>query len=582
MTHFPSTPTGFLLAGTFLGASQTPGTGAVLLLREKKSATSTQSRETTADGPAVLSTARGNKQSLLQKKPVVRGPQKLRDVENDRKFQGDQTSFDTTTATKKTINDKLLLDRLVAAGAIQNTAGLSAVEHQTREHEDDKTDPAKIAAFSSSPPSLLQKARKITKKETTSAGEAGHQTGELHQPSDLVDYCPTEKDWNFYRPQGHSFLPAQNGWGVGYRMFNDEPGADSFGIVSKFTIDVVGGYVEALQMDVSQVEDGINANFYTTSPEDIFRDPGEWEGKINACDSGGAQEPCMELDLVETTGGCGFCATWHDPDGKNGGPCDGGGWRCQNGWSLERKPFDVKMTIDNDGCGNYWKDGQVILDKKVMDCTGTKNIVQTRGILIRSTQWAGWTYMDQHPEWTPQCPGTKTGGGPASGTGFSVAGVRFRGKLVQGEEPTRCADLWAPATADAGGAGTGTNGAGGTAGLQQTSVTGTNNLGTTTGANGLLPGGQQIPNLQTGSGGGLPVPQYGDGAVAGETFMGSSTTLPQAQDDGSSCASAGDIANANRGPANVAPAMHCKHNYVLWKVVVGKVMYNYAAKNQHV
>eukprot|EP00392_Amoebophrya_sp_AT5.2_P009907 g9938.t1 len=207
-------------------------------------------------------------------------------------------------------------------------------------------------------------------------------------------------------------------------------------------MNIVGGFVEFIGADISKMANGANANFYITSPPDLFKMKPQYQGKVNTCDSGGPpNEPCMELDIFESDGGCGFASTTHDPDGKNTGPCLSGGHACQFGWFAPKGKFDMRLEIDDHGCATYYVDTldgkgmRQIMDKKKMDCKGTKETLEQNGAMVRSTQWTGWTYMKEHPEFTPSCaPFIPAYNALPQGSEMSIDGVRFKGEVVQGNK----------------------------------------------------------------------------------------------------------------------------------------------------
>eukprot|EP00392_Amoebophrya_sp_AT5.2_P005853 g5863.t1 len=272
-------------------------------------------------------------------------------------------------------------------------------------------------------------------------------SGSKPKITDPATHCPGKDDWAVYDARG-SFLQddVKDGWGVGWKLSNNGKGAGNWGVASQFTMNIVGGFVEFIGADISKVADGANSNFYITSPPNLFKEKPAYEGKANTCDSGGGKpESCMELDIFESDGGCGFSSTTHDPDGNNAGPCKGGGYACQLGWFAPKGKFDMRLEIDDDGCATYYvdtRDGKgmrQIMDKKKMDCPGTKEHLEKSGAMVRSTQWTGWTYMKEHPEFTPSCaPFIQAYNALPQGSEMSIDGARFKGEVVQGKEPKKC------------------------------------------------------------------------------------------------------------------------------------------------
>ena len=130
-------------------------------------------------------------------------------------------------------------------------------------------------------------------------------------PGDLKLYCPTADDLTIaYCDDGPNHdMPCPSltdgGWTV-----NGGGGA-----ATKSAFNLLGGYVE-YDIDLSNVDSGVNANIYTISPASFS---GSYFNKtLDYCDGAATgSDWCMELDWIEANGHCGGAATIHTIEGPD-------------------------------------------------------------------------------------------------------------------------------------------------------------------------------------------------------------------------------------------------------------------------
>eukprot|EP00935_MAST-01C_sp_MAST-1C-sp1_P002170 g2170.t1 len=117
-------------------------------------------------------------------------------------------------------------------------------------------------------------------------------------------------------------------------------------VSSKTSFNLLGGSME-WDMDVSGVKDGVNTNFYTSSPAKPNC------GGACYCDiqkSPAGKPSCMELDFTENNGRCALATTLHTfaTDGKpNNANCDR--WGCASEMKLPGTTLHFKADVGMDG-----------------------------------------------------------------------------------------------------------------------------------------------------------------------------------------------------------------------------------------
>ena len=143
-------------------------------------------------------------------------------------------------------------------------------------------------------------------------------------PAAIGTYCPNGADLN--TDYGDSVSIASNGsWTI----------SGSGRVSSKTSFNLLGGSV-SFTLDLSQVADGVNTNFYTSST------PVPNTGSSTYCDIQ-VSNACMELDIIENNGQCGMATTIHTfaTDGlPNNQNCDR--WGCV---SFSFLPDDKVFTV---------------------------------------------------------------------------------------------------------------------------------------------------------------------------------------------------------------------------------------------
>lgn len=174
-------------------------------------------------------------------------------------------------------------------------------------------------------------------------------------------------------------------------------------------------------MNTTRATGETNTNFYTSSPDKCCA----------YCDIQNNKSPqCMEMDIIENNANCAMATTWHtDPD-HNGG-CDEGG--CAGHSQLPGGVFKMRAEFSTDGTMKTFLDGKEVKvggSSSVLD--KAKGIVvktmKAKGAMFHSTQWQGWVPSGSG------CPAK----GDLKKSIFSVTNVKIMGKVVQGQEPTKC------------------------------------------------------------------------------------------------------------------------------------------------
>lgn len=204
------------------------------------------------------------------------------------------------------------------------------------------------------------------------------------------------------------------------------------GAATKASFNLLGGFVE-FDFDVSSANTGVIPNIYTVSPDGI----GGGFTSDKYCDDGENDKPdCLEIDWLESNGGCGGATTLHTVSGTGGGACNY--WGCRSTYSFGGSTFHVKVEYGNDGKFTITRDGQQIsgdsLDPPASgnDWGIVQSTYQSKGGVIYSSQWTG--------SWVPA---DFCGGGPGDldGSHFRISNLRISGSVVQGPEPTKCGSL---------------------------------------------------------------------------------------------------------------------------------------------
>jgi hypothetical protein len=145
----------------------------------------------------------------------------------------------------------------------------------------------------------------------------------------IESFCPTAHDMI---NENATVTFADAGWSI----------KGSGRVSSKSAWNLLGGFME-FDIDLSEVDPEVNANFYTVSPV------GENCGSECYCDSR-TNTPCMEMDIFEGNGQCAMSTTVHtfSTAGRPDNPdCDR--WGCIAGISLPSPKVHVKAMFSLDG-----------------------------------------------------------------------------------------------------------------------------------------------------------------------------------------------------------------------------------------
>jgi len=144
-------------------------------------------------------------------------------------------------------------------------------------------------------------------------------------------YCPSAGD--LMVAYGGGVQIQDGGWGI----------QGDGGAATKASFNLVGGFVE-FDFDVSNANTGVIPNIYTVSPDGI----GGGFTSDKYCDDGQNDKPdCLEVDWLESNGGCGGATTLHTVSGTGDGACNY--WGCRSTYHFGGPTFHMKVEYDNDG-----------------------------------------------------------------------------------------------------------------------------------------------------------------------------------------------------------------------------------------
>jgi len=233
-------------------------------------------------------------------------------------------------------------------------------------------------------------------------------------------YCPSSND--LMVAYGDNVQLTNQGWTV------NGGGAAA----TKTAFNLNDGYVE-YDMDVSRSNSGVIPNIYSISPSGLGG--GGYDTDDKYCDGAENERPwCIEMDWMESNGGCGGATTWHTIAGHDSDGCTAYGCRIS---SHHNSPtFHMKVSYDGSGNPTVMKDGQIQSGFSPAPEGGFAGKVRSAhastGAVVYSSQWTS--------AWVPppdDCPGSG-GNGDLPGSSFSISNLRISGSVVQGPEPTRC------------------------------------------------------------------------------------------------------------------------------------------------
>jgi len=200
---------------------------------------------------------------------------------------------------------------------------------------------------------------------------------------------------------------------------------------TKASFNLLGGSVE-YDIDVSNANQGVNANIYTISPSNI----NSWFGftQANFCDgSKTGSDWCVEVDWIESNGNCGGQTTLHTVPGPGEQGCTA--WGCETQYQYYgSSSFHMKVTFGaDDGKWTTIRNGQVIRPSSLSpvplpsDVSTMMKYYATYGAVIYSSQWVGWVPVAACGQ-----------SGDLSTSSFTISNLRINGTVVQGPTPTLC------------------------------------------------------------------------------------------------------------------------------------------------
>lgn len=201
------------------------------------------------------------------------------------------------------------------------------------------------------------------------------------------------------------------------------------GVATKSAFNLNGGYVE-YDLDFTNVDNGVNANIYTISPEK-FTLP-YFNKTLDYCDGAATGDDwCIEMDWIESNGHCAAATTIHTIEGPGNDGCTA--WGCRNEFHYDGKPsFHMRVEYDANGAWTVSRDGTPLgeysptPDSRAWDIV--KQIHEERGAVIYSSEWTGWVPVDD----------CGTDAGDLYGSTMTVSNLVVSGSVVQGPEPTEC------------------------------------------------------------------------------------------------------------------------------------------------
>jgi len=199
------------------------------------------------------------------------------------------------------------------------------------------------------------------------------------------------------------------------------------GVASKSAFNLLGGYVE-FDIDLSNVDHGVNANIYTIAPASFS---GSFFNKtLDYCDGAATgSDWCMELDWIEANGHCGGATTIHTIEGPGNDGCTA--WGCRVSEHYSNSKFHMRIEHDANGAWTVTRDGNVLSGYQP-DPSGAwdyiKQMHETRGQVLYSSEWTGWVPVDD----------CGTDAGDLYGSSFSISNLKISGSVAQGPEPAEC------------------------------------------------------------------------------------------------------------------------------------------------
>lgn len=200
------------------------------------------------------------------------------------------------------------------------------------------------------------------------------------------------------------------------------------GVASRTSFNLLGGYVE-FDLDVSDVQAMVNANLYSISPQLRHE---SFNKSTDYCDGASLGERwCVEMDWIESNGGCGGATTIHTIEGSEAEGCTAHPG-CQVTYHYGAKRFHMRVDYDESGRWLVTRDGQRVdgLSPAPDDATwGTvRGAYASRGAVLYSSQWVGWVPL-------ADCGSEQ---GSLDQSVFRVSNLVVSGAVVQGPRPNLC------------------------------------------------------------------------------------------------------------------------------------------------
>jgi len=243
----------------------------------------------------------------------------------------------------------------------------------------------------------------------------------LPTPPPAGAYCPSIDDLVMaYSDGSGNNVQIKN---QGYRVQGNG------GVATKASFNLLGGYVE-FDVDVANVQVGVNANLYAIAPD--LGDAGFYDNDNQYCDGAeNDRKNCIELDWLESNGNCAGATTLHTVmGGGEGAPCNS--WGCRQEWDYNGKTqFKIRVEYDGNGRQRHFKDGQEATNLSPQPIQQDWDIIRgdmaSKGVILYGSEWTGWVPADH-------CGG----GGSLDASFYSISNIVIQGSVVKGPQPTKC------------------------------------------------------------------------------------------------------------------------------------------------
>lgn len=235
------------------------------------------------------------------------------------------------------------------------------------------------------------------------------------------DYCPSANDLvvAYSDGSGNNVQIRDQGYFV----------QGNGGVATKASFNLLEGYVQ-FDVDVSNVQVGVNANLYAIAP--ALGDEGFYDNDNQYCDGAeNNRDNCIELDWLESNGNCGGATTLHTVMGEGqGAPCNS--WGCRQEWDYNGEThFTLKIEYDSNGRQRHFKNGVEATNLNPspvqQDWDIIKSNMQQKGVILYGSEWTGWVPVDS-------CGG----GGSLDASSYTISNMVIKGSKVKGPDVTTC------------------------------------------------------------------------------------------------------------------------------------------------